>query len=45
MIMGYARVSKEDSHLDMQIEAIEKYASDQGERVQILLKKKRRNAE
>ncbi|MCQ6282197.1 recombinase family protein [Bacillus sp. EB600] len=28
MIIGYARVSTEDHHLDMQIGAIEKYAAD-----------------
>ncbi|KKI88452.1 resolvase [Bacillus sp. SA1-12] len=39
MIIGYARVSTEDQNLELQIEAIEKYAADQGEEFEIYFEK------
>jgi DNA invertase Pin-like site-specific DNA recombinase len=39
MIIGYARVSTEDQHLDMQIESIEKYAVDKNDRLLLFSEK------
>lgn len=39
MIIGYARVSTNDQNLDMQIEAIKKYAAEKGEPVEIYSEK------
>lgn len=39
MIIGYARVSTEDQSLDMQIDAIKKYAAERGEDVEIFSEK------
>lgn len=39
MIIGYARVSTGDQNLDMQIEAIEKYATAKGDRYKIFKEK------
>ncbi|WP_082231918.1 recombinase family protein [Halobacillus massiliensis] len=40
MIIGYARVSTEDQDLTSQIEAIEKYAADRNERVNVFHEKR-----